>query len=64
MGAVKALEARQDKLRSDVAATACTATLAEAKASGLAAEVARLQRRVHGAGSPLGSPGKATFRLY
>ncbi len=68
IGALKALEARQDKMRSELHAVAGTATLAGAKADSLAAEVARLQRRVHGsggAGSPL-SPrgGKAAWRLY
>lgn len=68
IGTLKALEARQDKMRSELHAVAGTATLAGAKADSLASEVARLQRRVHGsggAGSPL-SPGggKAGWRLY
>lgn len=67
IGTLKALEARQDKLRSEVHAVAGTATLAGARADALAAEVARLQRRVHGSGgSPLppGSGGKQAWRLY
>ncbi|PRW33219.1 hypothetical protein C2E21_7740 [Chlorella sorokiniana] len=66
IGTLKALEARQDKMRSELHAVAGTATLAGAKADSLMAEVARLQRRVHGSGgggSPL-SPGKAAWRLY
>ncbi|KAL4440068.1 hypothetical protein ABPG75_003069 [Micractinium tetrahymenae] len=66
IGTFKALEARVDKHRSELGAVAATATLADAKAASLAAEVARLQRRVHG-GSPLGGSGSkaaATYRVY
>ena len=62
VGTIRALEARQDKLRSDLHSVAATATLADAKAASLAAEVARLQRRMH---SPApGSPARPAFRVY
>ena len=55
-------------MRSELHAVIGTATLAGAKADSLTAEVARLQRRMHGSGSS-GSPlspgsGKAAWRLY
>ena len=52
-------------MRSELHAVAGTAMLADAKAAALAAEVARVQRRLHA--SPLASPtksGVAGFRLY
>lgn len=66
IGTFKALEARVDKHRSELGAVAATATLADAKAATLAAEVARLQRRMHGGTSLGGTGGKvaATFRVY
>lgn len=65
IGTIKGLEARQDKQRTELHSVATTATLAEAKTATLAAEVARLQRRVHGpSSSPLRAGCKAEFRLY
>ena len=67
IGTIKALEARQDRQRSQLDGVAATATLADTKCATLQAEVARLQRRVHGGGSPLGgsdSPRRSPFRLY
>lgn len=66
LGTIKALEARLDRQRADVATAGTTAALADARASALSAEVARLQRRFHtGFGSPLASPSRGgQFRLY
>lgn len=65
IGTIKALEARQDRLRSEVQSTAATAHLADAKVASLAAEVARLQRRVHApTGSPLSPGRRPDWRLY
>lgn len=59
---LKALESRQDLLRSEVHSAAATTHLADAKVASLAAEVVHLQRRVHG-GSPLSPGRRPDFRL-
>lgn len=65
IGTIKALEARQDRARSELHSVAATATLAEAKG---ATEVARLQRRIHGGGLLLGGGGgggrAGPYRMY